>query len=293
MVKFLFAFATRNSLIWGFLLVLGGCNELMTEVERGGPSPDPNLPTVTTTLVKKIAGDSALGDGNVINASASPVTARGVCWNTSGNPTIADSFAANGRGVGVFQDTPISRIKPNTVYYVRAYATNEQGTAYGNEISFDSGFLFGTFRQGGLVFLNDGYGGGLVVEASDSELSRSWSNVVDLEIGGTSEEMNSGMTNTELIISQSGHTSSPAQECDNLVSSGYDDWYLPSLGTVRAFYLWLHREGLGNFKYQIYWSSTEVDNLNALAMIFDNRGATAIPKKDSHRWRCVRFSEQL
>ena len=64
-----------------------------------------------------------------------PVTDRGVCWNTSGSPTIAGSKISNGTGIGTFTSN-LTGLTPGTKYYVRAYATNYAGTAYGDEISF-------------------------------------------------------------------------------------------------------------------------------------------------------------
>ena len=63
------------------------------------------------------------------------MTARGVCWSTSQNPTIADSHSTDGTGTGIFVSN-LTGLTLNTAYYVRAYATNNVGTAYGNEVSF-------------------------------------------------------------------------------------------------------------------------------------------------------------
>lgn len=269
---------------FGFLLVLVGCNEMMTEMDRAGPG----LPEVITVSITEIQGESALGNGAVISAGAYPVIERGICWNTSGNPTLEDWSSASGQGVGEFSNVPIDGIDPNVIYYVRAYATNDSGTSYGEEIRFDSGFAVGTLVSGGLVYLNDGEGGGWVVEATDSQLDLVWSSVADVEVGGTCESMGCGPANTELITSQPGHENSPAQRCENLVLSGYDDWYLPSLGTVKALYFWMHSNGIGGFKYAKYWTSTEVDNLNAWVMNFDGNGAQALTKNTRLHWRCVR-----
>ena len=94
------------------------------------------LPTVTTatevtgiTVSKATCGGEVTFEGNVT------VTARGVCWSTSQNPTIEDSKTTNGSGIGSFT-SQIPNLVPNTQYYVRAYATNEVGTVYGEEKSF-------------------------------------------------------------------------------------------------------------------------------------------------------------
>jgi len=60
---------------------------------------------------------------------------RGVCWSTSPNPTVSNSIITNGSGGGSFTIS-ITGLKPNTTYYVRAYATNGDGTSYGNALSF-------------------------------------------------------------------------------------------------------------------------------------------------------------
>ena len=93
------------------------------------------VPTVSTNTVTNIAATSASCGGNVTSNGGANVTARGVCWSTSQNPTISDSHTTDGSGTESFTSS-ISGLSPNTTYYVRAYATNSVGTAYGNEVSF-------------------------------------------------------------------------------------------------------------------------------------------------------------
>lgn len=94
-------------------------------------------PTVTTAAVTSITVDSAEGGGEVTSDGGAEVTARGVCWGTSENPTIDDSYTTDGTGTGSFSSS-LTGLTPNTVYYVRAYATNSAGTAYGNEETFET-----------------------------------------------------------------------------------------------------------------------------------------------------------
>jgi uncharacterized protein (TIGR02145 family) len=95
-----------------------------------------SIPTVTTTSVSSITTTSAVCGGNVTSDGGSVVTARGICWSTSTNPTIElGTKTTDGSGIGNFLND-ISGIVANTTYYVRAYATNSIGTAYGNEESF-------------------------------------------------------------------------------------------------------------------------------------------------------------
>ena len=93
------------------------------------------LPVVITNSVSGITSNSATCGGNVTSNGGGKVTARGICWSTSQNPTIEDNKTNDGSGTGSFT-SQIQNLVPNTQYYVRAYATNEAGTAYGEEKSF-------------------------------------------------------------------------------------------------------------------------------------------------------------
>ena len=93
------------------------------------------LPTVVTGEVTEIKFFSATCGGEVTFNGNVSVTARGICWSTSPNPTIEDNKTNNGSGVGSYTYN-MTNLEHNTTYYVRAYATNEVGTAYGEERTF-------------------------------------------------------------------------------------------------------------------------------------------------------------
>ncbi|MBK5213210.1 MAG: hypothetical protein JJE55_06080 [Flavobacteriaceae bacterium] len=93
------------------------------------------IPAVSTSAISDITSTNANSGGNVSLDGGSPVTAKGVCWNTSPNPTKENNLTLDGTGVGNFSSN-IEGLTPSTTYYLRAYATNAVGTAYGNEISF-------------------------------------------------------------------------------------------------------------------------------------------------------------
>jgi hypothetical protein len=95
------------------------------------------LPTLTTTTATSITNTTAASGGNITDDGGEAITARGVCWSTSPNPVLSGSHTSDGTGAGVFTSN-ITGLTANTVYYVRAYATNSVGTAYGNEITFTS-----------------------------------------------------------------------------------------------------------------------------------------------------------
>jgi hypothetical protein len=95
-----------------------------------------NIPILTTTNIQSITSNSAITGGTVSTDGGSSVTTRGVVWSTNPNPTISLSTKTTDElGLGTFNSN-ISGLSPNTIYYVRAYATNSAGTGYGNEISF-------------------------------------------------------------------------------------------------------------------------------------------------------------
>ena len=100
----------------------------------GGETTE-TIPTVITNSVSNITATNATCGGNVTSDGGATVTARGVCWSTSQNPTVNDSHTSNGSGTGSFTSN-ITGLTAGTTYYVRAYATNSAGTAYGQEVSF-------------------------------------------------------------------------------------------------------------------------------------------------------------
>lgn len=93
------------------------------------------LPVVTTEAVSNITQTEATSGGNVSMSGGTAVTSRGICWSTAQNPTINDYHTMEGAGTGTFSST-ITGLSPLTTYYVRAYAINSLGIAYGNQESF-------------------------------------------------------------------------------------------------------------------------------------------------------------
>ncbi len=89
-----------------------------------------SVPMVITAAVTDIMVKTAICGGDVKSWGGDTVTVRGVCWNTSGMPTVADSKTENGAGLGAFKSS-LYPLEENTTYYVRAYATNSIGTGYG------------------------------------------------------------------------------------------------------------------------------------------------------------------
>ena len=92
-------------------------------------------PTVSTTATSNITAATAASGGSITDDGGYAVTSRGVCWNTTGNPTISNSHTTDGPGTGTFS-SGLTGLTQGTKYYIMAYATNTVGTAYGNQISF-------------------------------------------------------------------------------------------------------------------------------------------------------------
>ncbi len=93
------------------------------------------LPTLSTTTVNSIAPTTAVSGGNITSDGGGTIFARGVCWSTSSNPTLSNANTSDGGGTGSFTSS-MTGLMAGMNYYVRAYATNSAGTAYGTQVSF-------------------------------------------------------------------------------------------------------------------------------------------------------------
>ena len=97
----------------------------------------PGAATITTTAATAITMTTATSGGNVTADGGSAVSARGLCWSTTANPTITGSHTTDGSGLGVFTSN-MTGLTANTLYHIRAYATNPTGTWYGNDLTFNT-----------------------------------------------------------------------------------------------------------------------------------------------------------
>ena len=99
----------------------------------------PKLPSVTTNAVTNITSNTADCGGDVTDDGGESLLSRGICWGKSPNPTIyvKDSVTKEATNVGAFYSM-MSNMAPQTKYYVRAYASNSLGIAYGNQIAFST-----------------------------------------------------------------------------------------------------------------------------------------------------------
>jgi uncharacterized protein (TIGR02145 family) len=95
------------------------------------------VPELTTAEISGIALNIAVSGGNISSDGGAPVTTRGVCWSTEPDPDINDPFVSGGTGTGSFT-CEIKGLSPGSRYYVRAFAQNKGGIAYGNQIIFNT-----------------------------------------------------------------------------------------------------------------------------------------------------------
>lgn len=95
------------------------------------------LPVVTTDAVTGITLNTAVCGGEITSDNGLDVTVRGVCWSLKPNPTTSNSLTKDAAGTGKFISN-IKNLLPDTSYYVRAYATNSEGTAYGLQVTFNT-----------------------------------------------------------------------------------------------------------------------------------------------------------
>lgn len=98
-------------------------------------TPALTTPTITTKSISGISSYIAGSGGTISSDGGSAITSKGVCWGLNPSPTLTNNFSNDGTGSADFNST-LNNLTPLTTYYVRAYATNAQGTSYGNELSF-------------------------------------------------------------------------------------------------------------------------------------------------------------
>jgi hypothetical protein len=224
------------------------------------------LPTVITSAVTNIQAGNATVSGNLTSDGGNAFTIKGFCWSTNHNPTTSDNSILVGTGLGTYS-TKFSDIPINETCYARAFATNQNGTTFGNEVSFLKNIAIGDFYQGGIVayILQSGDPGydstilhGLIAAASDLGVTQ-WGCNGGMISGADGTELGTGNQNTIDIMNGCSQSGIAARICGDLVLNGYSDWYLPSKDELNK--LFLNRYIIGGFDGW-YWSSSETASNN-------------------------------
>ena len=248
------------------------------------------LPTVSTNSISSISNNSVTCNGVVSSDGGTQVLSKGFCWSKSNTlPTLNDNSIVNGTGVGTFT-SQISGLTLNTVYYIRAFATNSKGTQYGQVLKFTTTINVGDSYQGGRVayILQNGDQGyisgqkhGIIAATSDQSSGIQWYNGSYTITNASGTSIGTGNSNTNTIVSFQGAGSYAAKLCSDLVLGGYSDWYLPSKNELNKLYL--SRSIIGGFNstdLSYYWSSSEYSNIYSIVLQFST-GTFYIGAKDS------------
>jgi hypothetical protein len=257
MKNYLFAFSALVLLVAG-----ASCKK------TPAPTP-PSLPTVTTTAIVQLDITSITSGGTVLDDGGGNVTQRGVCWATQPYPTINDSLTNDGGGTGPFNSL-VTTLKPNTAYYLRAYAINAAGVAYGLQQTIQtSDLVVGDTYQGGIVCYifksgEKGYIDGRIsgiILSKQRDSVRAWG-CLGTDILGLSDQVGYGKLNTQTIAKRCSDPSYAAEYCDKLVYNGYSDWFLPSINELlECSKIYPLPSG------QVFWTSTQKDANNGVIAI--------------------------
>ena len=176
------------------------------------------------------------------------------------------------------------------------YAANAGTATGGGNFTHYIGEEYG----GGVIFHlwkdNAGVEHGLIVALTDQSISQAWSNVTSAEIGTSAQSSWDGLSNSNSIVGQAGHTSSAAKLCLDLVSGGQSDWYLPSIQELNMLwnnYYTVTRalsqiSGATQLSNSVYWSSSERSSSTAWYFYFYHGNPSYYYKNYPYCVRAVR-----
>ncbi len=250
------------------------------------------------STISSIKGTSATVKGNLLSDGGDPLSAIGFCWSITPNPTLSDNIISTANlSSGVFS-AKLSNLSLSTTYYVRAYATNSLGTAYGDEVSFTTSATLsvGDNYQGGIIgyilnntdpgYVADEIHGLIVAENDVLPYQIEWT-YVNYDLIGTSIALREGLENTRKIDSACNNFPNQASYyCSNLVLNSYSDWFLPSKEELNNIYI--NKSLIPNFKSYYYWTSSESSSYMVWVQDFNSGIQTQRYKDDMYYVRPVR-----
>ena len=201
-------FLSTLFLAFGFVLVFHGCKK---EEE-----PPPELPTVATAAITEITPFTAKGGGEVTDDGGAVVTARGIVWGESENPSLENHYGktTDGQGLGIFT-SELTGLAAGTIYHVRAYATNSEGTSYGVNVTFTSGSEKASISTADItdITTSSAMSGGVIDDDGGAEVTergivwdQSQNPDIDEYLGKTSDGTGSGTFESLLVDLERGTT---------------------------------------------------------------------------------------
>lgn len=262
----------------------------------GGPE---NLPIVTTDSVIQVSYTSFKVKGKIISNGGLPIIEKGFCYSWfNTNPTEAD-FKLNSSESDFL--VLANGLSDSMLYFVRPFARNIQGIAYGEafEITTRNVLEIGeTGPAGGLIFYRKQDAAGIwrYLEAAPFDINGlfKWAPNTN-NASGTSTTIGSGQQNTETIVGFYGTSNSyAALSAQNYTLGGYSDWYLPSRDELVQMRDSLFTLNLGALTPEAsYWSSTQDQIFNSNAWIVTmtnnpNGSVQSIIKTQNCRLRPIR-----
>jgi len=237
----------------------------------------PTAPTIaSTSAITNITANTGTSGGAISSDGGSPITAKGVCWGISANPTLGvGNFTSDGTGSNSFTSA-IAGLTSSTLYYVRAYATNSIGTTYGStDVTFttwvQAPYTLGQMLSYGRVGYVAPDGSGFIVSPEIPSQNGWGCNGVN--VTGTSTALGTGQANTAAILACSAGTTTAASVASSYNGGGFNDWYLPSSGDwaqIAANYYWY---GLNRNK--MYYTSSQYGTNYNYATAYFNTGSQA------------------
>ncbi|TVR38081.1 MAG: DUF1566 domain-containing protein [Cryomorphaceae bacterium] len=255
-----------------FVIVMMTALILFSACSKDEEETDPvGVPEVSTLSAEPTGIQTALAVGEVMSDGGSPVSERGICLRTGLGEDAVITCIASGEGVGTFSvEAPFLEV--GKIYSVYAYAKNEAGTGYGNQISLTT-VMYQTFVFQSQLFWVFPFDQNFAVWGPNNQF-----------VGATNPS--NGLLNTMDISGQVVGNTAAAKVCNNLSAYGMNDWYLPSRNELLEMYN--KREEIGNFGEESYWTSTEVSASHAEAIDFTTGEVEEVQKNVQLRCRCIR-----
>lgn len=248
----------------------------------------PTLPSgLFTDAVTNISASGASVSGSVSTDGGASITSRGFVYSsTTSTPAVGTSSSVtSGAGTGAFSSA-LTGLQPNTTYYVRSFATNSAGTAYGSTRSFTTlnSLAVGQLYNGGIIAYifksgDTGYVSGQIhglIIPQGSLASYQWG--CSGTSVSTSTSLGWGNSNTYNIVSACTSSSIAARYAYNLSTGGYSDWFLPSYSELLKI---AENGSLLNLTNGSYWTSSQSSSSAAYAVNARTGSTSTLTKTSS------------